>query len=65
MPKKKNRLTLSLTKENATFEVWIPAKVLKAIAKSKKLTPEQIAEFQGMVDERWKRLQWAASYEKQ
>ncbi|MBA7674213.1 Oxalate oxidoreductase subunit beta [subsurface metagenome] len=27
------------------------------------LTPEQIAEFQRMVDERWNRLKWSAGYE--
>ncbi len=41
------------------------AEYIKLQGRYSHLTSEQIAEFQGMVDKRWKRLKWIASYENQ
>jgi len=54
------RFTISKQPEEIPVEEYI-----KIQGRYNHLTPEQIAEFQRMVDERWKRLQWVASYENQ
>lgn len=54
------RFTISKQPEEIPVEEYI-----KIQGRYNHLTRQQIAEFQRMVDERWKRLQWVASYENQ